>query len=187
MGGFDKVVVLGWNFVFNIIEILKNYDKNRLEVLVIPPDLLNKLKSNKGYENLLKNNSIRFSSLQYLSIKPIVKTPIASLSGENESETISIELENYVLLSPDALPLDENNQKAIQETLNNNPLDLIEYWSVDFEYDGERFLSRWQSYRDKNLHIDKRVDLVVPKLDKRLICVKAVDVFGFESVVIEKI
>lgn len=182
LGGFDKVIILGWNFAFNIVEILKSYDKNKLEVLVIPPDLLSKLKSNASYEKLIKNNTIRFSSLQYLSLKTIHIEP----SGQS-SQKLEIELENYCLLSPDALPLDEKSQVALQECINNNPLSLIEYWSVDFDYDGERFFSRWQNYRGKDLQIETKATLIVPKLDSRTICVKAVDVFGFESMVVQSI
>lgn len=181
LGGFDKVIILGWNFAFDIVEVLKAYDKHSLEVLVIPPDLLSKLKSNASYDKLIKNNTIRFSSLQYLSIK----APLIKSQGENLEE-ITIELDNYCLLSPDALPLDEKNKATLSECIANNPLDLIEYWSVDFEYNGEQFFSRWQSYRDKNLHIDKKVSFVVPKIPNRVICVKAVDVFGFESMCVEK-
>lgn len=144
LGGFNKVIILGWNFAFDIVEVLKAYDKHSLEVLVIPPDLLSKLKSNASYDKLIKNNTIRFSSLQYLSIK----APLIKSQGENLEE-ITIELDNYCLLSPDALPLDEKNKATLSECIANNPLDLIEYWSVDFEYNGEQFFSRWQSYRDK--------------------------------------
>lgn len=182
LGGFDKIIVLGWNFVVNIVEILKSYDKSKLEVLVIPPDLLSKLKSNADYEKLIKSNAIRFSSLQYLSLKSI---HIESSGQSNQK--LEIELENYCLLSPDALPLDEKNQALLSECVANNPLDLIEYWSVDFDYDGERFFSRWQSYRGKDLKIETKATLIVPKLDSRKICVKAVDVFGFESMVIQSV
>lgn len=181
LGGFDKVIILGWNFAFNIVEILKSYDKSKLEVLVIPPDLLSKLKSNASYEKLIKNNSIRFSSLQYLSLKTI------HIESSGQSQELEIELENYCLLSPDALPLDEKHQVALQECINNNPLSLIEYWSVDFDYDGERFFSRWQNYRGKDLQIQTKATLTVPKLDSRTICIKAVDVFGFESMVIQSV
>ena len=182
LGGFDKIIVLGWNFVVNIVEILKSYDKSKLEVLVIPPDLLSKLKNSKSYEKLIQNNAIRFSSLQYLSLKSI---HIESSGQSNQK--LEIELENYCLLSPDALPLDEKNQALLSECVANNPLDLIEYWSVDFDYDGERFFSRWQSYRGKDLKIETKATLIVPKLDSRKICVKAVDVFGFESMVIQSV
>ena len=182
LGGFDKVIILGWNFVVNIVEILKDYDKSTLEVLVIPPDLLSKLKNSKSYEKLVASNAIRFSSLQYLSLKTI---HIESSGQSNQK--LEIELENYCLLSPDALPLDEKNQAILRECVANNPLDLIEYWSVDFDYDGERFFSRWQSYRGKDLQIETKATLIVPKLDSRRICVKAVDVFGFESMVIQSV
>jgi hypothetical protein len=66
MGGWDKVVILGWNFSPTIghdIEALGQGD--RLEVLVIPPDLLDRLKK-KGHK--LKADEVRFSSLQYLKL-----------------------------------------------------------------------------------------------------------------------
>ena len=69
MGGWDKVVVLGWNFDSNIghdIQALNQAD--RLEVLVIPPDLLDRLKKKGGK---LKAEEVRFSSLQYVKIKPV--------------------------------------------------------------------------------------------------------------------
>lgn len=65
MGGWDKVVVLGWNFVTDIGKILENIkDKDdKLEVLVIPPDLLDQLKTKASYEKLIKTGKIKFSSL----------------------------------------------------------------------------------------------------------------------------
>ena len=182
LGGFDKVVVLGWNFVTNIVEVLKDAKDKSLEVLVIPPDLLSKLKSNKDYKALIESNSVKFSSLQYLSIKPI---KVQDESGEKQS--LEIELENYCLLSPEALPLDDANKAAIQNVINENPLALIEYWSVDFDYDEEHFLSRWQAYRDKEFKVATKATLSVPRLKNRCVCVKAVDVFGYESMVVERI
>lgn len=49
MGGWDKVVVLGWNFDSNIgnnIQALNQGD--RMKVLVIPPGLLDRLKKKDG-------------------------------------------------------------------------------------------------------------------------------------------
>ena len=45
MGGWKKVVVLGWNFVFDIAAQIQALNDDKLEVLVIPPDLLDKLKT----------------------------------------------------------------------------------------------------------------------------------------------
>ncbi|MBR1775534.1 site-specific DNA-methyltransferase [bacterium] len=190
LGGWNKVIVLGWNFVFDIAEIIKQFNPNQVEVLVIPPDLLSQLSKNSSYKKLIENGKVRFASLQYLTIKePLVKTISCDV------EEITVELDNYVLLSPDALPLDEKNKEALQAVIAREPLALIEYWSVDPDYDGMTFRSKWQDYRENTFNDDDpyRVTFTakidVPKINgrKRKICVKAVDVFGFESVVVKEI
>jgi len=188
LGGYDKVTVLGWNFVTDIGQIIDGLGDTKLEVLVIPPDLLDKLSSKSNYDKLVKSGQIRFSSLQYLTIKNL---EIKNVGDEDE---IIIELDNYMLLSPDALPLDDKNKEKLREVIANNPLDLIEYWSIDPDYDGQMFRSVWQDYRENKendndaLRVVKKAKLVVPKKNgKRKICVKAVDVFGWESEVIKEI
>ena len=190
LGGWNKVIVLGWNFVFDIAEIIKEYNPSQIEVLVIPPDLLSQLSKNSSYKKLVENGKVRFASLQYLTIKePIVKNISCDI------EELQIELDNYVLLSPDALPLDDKNKQALQEVIAREPLALIEYWSIDPDYDGTTFRSKWQDYRENTFKYDDQyrvstsAQITVPKLKgkKRKICVKAVDVFGFESVVVKEI
>jgi len=189
LGGWSKVIILGWNFVFDIAMQIQELNDNGVEVLVIPPDLLDKLKTKAGYEKLVKSGQVRFSSLQYLSIK----TPVVT-DYDSEIDMVAIELENYVLLSPDALPLDDENKKKLQAVMAKDPLALIEYWSVDPSFDGETFRSKWQDYRDNtengtdDLHVVHKAELLTPKVEgKRTICVKAVDVFGFESVVVQEV
>ena len=188
MGGWQKVVVLGWNFETNIGQTIKNINDSNLEVLVIPADLLDRLKTKSSYQQLIKSGKVRFSSLQYLTIKPIKVEKVG-----NDEEEITIELDNYVLLSPDALPLSEEDKAKLQNIVANDPLSLIEYWSIDPDYDGEVYRSRWQDYRgninnnDDQWRVVRSSTLKVPKKPKRKFCVKAVDVFGFESVVVEEV
>ena len=188
MGGWSKVIILGWNFTFDIGNVLKDIDRSQVEVLVIPPDLLDKLKSKANFKKLVDSNKIKFSSLQYLTIK---EPKVSSISCDTEE--IEIELDNYVLLSPDALPLDDKYKESLQNVIANEPLALIEYWSVDPDYDGETFRSKWQDYRE-NTHNDNdplRVitwaKIQIPAKEHRKICVKAVDVFGLESVVVKEV
>lgn len=188
MGGWNKVIILGWNFTFDISSILKDIDSSKIEVLVIPPDLMNKLSKTASYQQLLKSNSIRFSSLQYLTIKEPKIT-----ENKDNTKTLEVELDNYILLSPDALPLDDKYKEPLQEVIAKEPLALIEYWSVDTDYDGQTFRSKWQDYRE-NVHDDDEPLRVVTKAiipidnkEHRKICVKAVDVFGFESVVVKEL
>ena len=188
MGGWSKVIVLGWNFTFDIGNVLKDVDRSQIEVLVIPPDLLDKLRSKVNYKKLVDSNKIKFSSLQYLTIKEPKVTPVTC-----DIEELEIELDNYVLLSPDALSVDDKYKESLQNVIANEPLALIEYWSIDPDYDGETFRSKWQDYRE-NVHNDNdplRViqwaKIQVPAKEYRKICVKAVDVFGLESVVVKEV
>jgi len=180
MGGWDKVVVLGWNFEPSIGESIAALADERLEVLVIPPDLLDRLKKKGGLEKL--RGKVRFASLQYLTIAPVERT------CQGADETLTVRLTNYVLLSPEAINLDEANRAKLQAVMNAEPLALIEYWAVDPDYDGKVFRSVWQDYRgntandDDPLRVVTQATLIVPhKPAPRRVCVRAVDVFGFEA------
>ena len=185
-GDWEKVVVLGWNFAFDISQAIQKYQDSKVEVLVIPPDLLDKL-AKKGYKKLIDDRSVRFSSLQYLVVKPLV------VKHAGEHDEIDVELENYVLLSPDNIPLDDKDKEKLQQVLESDPLSLIEYWSIDPDYDGVTFRSTWQDYRENvdndndPLHCVYKTRLRVPHKTPRKVCIKAVDVFGFESQVIKEV
>jgi site-specific DNA-methyltransferase (adenine-specific)/adenine-specific DNA-methyltransferase len=187
MGGWKKVIVLGWNFVPNIGQIIDSMNDKNLEVLVIPPDLLDKLKTKASYKKLINSGKIRFSSLQYLTVAPIEKRD-PSLTKGGGYEDLIVKLENYILLSPDSLPLDDKNKEKLNKIIENDPLSLIEYWSIDPDYDGKVFRSKWQDYRGNTsenndpYHVVRKAVITVPKKEgTRKVCVKAVDVFGFES------
>ena len=179
LGGWDRVVVLGWNFEPSIGETITALNDARLEVLVIPPDLMDRLKKKGGIDKL--RGQVRFSSLQYLTIHPI----------ERKGETLTVKLKNYVLLSPEAINLDDDNRQKLQAVANKEPLALIEYWAIDPDYDGKVFRSVWQDYRGNTdndadaLRVVTQATLTVPrKAGTRKVCVRVVDVFGFEAEVI---
>lgn len=183
-GDWDKVIVLGWNFAFDISQAIEKYKNSNVEVLVIPPDLLDKL-SKKGFKKLIADKTVRFSSLQYLVVNPVEVT----VNGNGEDE-LDISLSNYVLLSPDNIPLDDKDKENLKKVMEQDPLSLIEYWSIDPDYDGDTFRSTWQDYRENvdndsdPLHCVYSTRIAMPHKDERKVCVKAVDVFGFESQVI---
>ena len=75
--------------------------------------------------------------------------------------------------------------------MNEEPLALIEYWAVDPEYDGNVFRSVWQDYRGNTENDGDELRVVTEAFIKstpiegtRTVCVRAVDVFGFESEVV---
>ena len=119
-GGWEKVVLLGWNFAFDISHAVQQFSNARVEVLVIPPDLLDKL-SKKGYKKLVDDRSVRFSSLQYLVVEPL------EVRRDGDYDELEVALCDYVLLSPDNIPLDENDKEKLVRVMEDDPVALIEY------------------------------------------------------------
>ena len=189
MGGWDRVVVLGWNFEPSIGETITALNDKRLEVLVIPPDLMDRLKKKGSIDKL--RGQVRFSSLQYLTIEPITRQVFANSGAEAPAETLTVKLKNYVLLSPEAINLDDANRQTLRQVANKEPLALIEYWAVDPDYDGRVFRSVWQDYRGNTANDDDVLRVVTTanvktpaKPGPRRVCVRVVDVFGFEAEVV---
>jgi len=183
LGGYDHVVVLGWNFEPSIGQDITALNDPRLEVLVIPPDLMDQLKKTGGMDKL--RGKVRFSSLQYLTLHPLQCT------RSGDQNTLTVRLKNYVLLSPEAINLDEDNRRRLQAIANQEPLALIEYWGVDPDYDGQVFRSVWQDYRGNTandadpLRVVTQATLTLPaKTGPRTVCVRVVDVFGYEAEVV---
>lgn len=189
MGGWKKVIVLGWNFTYDIVEAKGSLDDENLELAVIPPDLIDKLKTKASYKKLIDSGKIRFSSPQYLVLKDV-----ESFSAGKEEDRIRVTLDWYALLSADNLPIDEKDKENLSQLIAKDSLALIDYWSVDPNYNSETFKGVWQDYRGNTekdgdpMHVLYKAEFMVPKIEgKRKICVRAVDVFGFESVVIKEI
>lgn len=193
-GGWNKVTILGWNFASSIGEYLETVGddyKDVLEVKIIPPDLLDQIKSKTSFSKLMGqvainadgsiSTPIRFASLQYLTIKPL----------EIIGDEVKITLDNYVILSADSLPLDAKNREKMNEVIARDPLAMIEYWAVDPDFDGHTFRSTWQDYRGNTdndtdeYHVVKSTTLKFGA--NRRVAIRAVDVFGFESEVVLEI
>ena len=196
MGGWDRVVVLGWNFEPSIGETITALNDTRLEVLVIPPDLMDRLKKKGGLDKL--RGQVRFTSLQYLTIHPVQQRSLTPTlfqeEREQEQETLTVRLKNYVLLSPEAINLDDANRVKLQAVIQQEPLALIEYWAVDPDYDGKVFRSVWQDYRGNTandgdaLRVTTQAEVIVAaKVGPRKVCVRVVDVFGFEAEVVSTV
>ena len=100
------------------------------------------LKTKARYRKLIQSNKIKFRSLQYLKIKPVKKEKY-----DESQDKLTVELDNYILLSPDSLPMDDKNKAKLDKVIAEDPLSLIEYWSIDPDYDEHVFRSKWQDYR----------------------------------------
>ncbi|RZI95940.1 MAG: site-specific DNA-methyltransferase [Variovorax sp.] len=186
MGGWDRVVVLGWNFEPGIGQTIAALDDARLEVLVIPPDLMHRLKKKGGLDK--RRGRLRFSSLRHLSLHPVQRVRSAMERGE---ETLTVRLKDYVLLSPEAIDVDDADRARLQAVASAEPLALIEFWAIDPDYDGKVFRSVWQAFRGNAAHDADTLRVVTEaqltlaaRPGPRQVCVRCVDVFGFEAEVI---
>ena len=82
----------------------------------------------------------------------------------------------------------------LQAIANQEPLALIEYWAVDPDYDSKVFRSVWQDYRGNTandadaLRVVAQASVTVPAHSgPRKVCVRVVDVFGFEAEVVSTV
>lgn len=108
----------------------------------------------------------------------VIKQPVVRCCSADMTE-VQVELDGLTYSTFEYLDQNEKIKEKIKELASWNPLELLEYWSVDPAYDGKTFRSRWQSCRGRDIQVNTSVKLSVPKVTgTRRICVKAVDVFG---------
>ncbi len=102
---------------------------------------------------------------------------------QRDGDTVDVQLkmEQYVVLD---IPLkDEEKRPEIEKMLAKNFAALIDYWTVDWDYDGEVFRSTWQAMRDrkKGEPVPVVADSSLKKGKKYTIAVRVVDVFGNDA------
>ena len=75
------------------------------------------------------------------------------------------------------------HKKWIQELLQDKPLSLVDYWAVDWDYDGITFKSSWQAMRRMGSNI-----LPIPRSTSRELCtgkytiaIRVADIFGNDA------
>lgn len=88
--------------------------------------------------------------------------------------------------------LPERGDPELRARAAEAPFDLLDFWAIDFEHDPDiaLFRHRWQSYRTRNnrrlvLESDRGYTYVGP--GQRTVAVKAVDVFGMETVALVRL
>jgi adenine-specific DNA-methyltransferase len=174
--GFTKADILGWEWAYEVNELAKELaKKNGIDLRLIQIPSINEIKSAlTGFDlKLLKipdqiiekelRPHIRFYEVAYLEIDVNVK-----------NKEVSLRITDF------QIPPSEELEK-IKDKIKNFS-DLIDYWAVDWDYDGITFRNQWQSYRMKN---NNKIELCAKhnysESGKYKIMVKVVDVFGNDT------
>lgn len=162
--GFDNVDILGWDWEMGIYdniltEIKKKYDTN-LILKWIPREVMDKRAVEAG--------DIEFYQLALL------ETGIKKQDGK-----IKVVLKDFILPNPELIP-DEVREKIKKWS------DYIDYWSIDWNYDGKIFRNEWQEFRTKDKS-ELSIESISHALDKKnkSIAIKVIDIFGNDTTKIE--
>lgn len=179
--GYRNLVILAWDYDYDFDDAFKKLSKGRekelseVEFKVIPSDVYKYLRSTKvGDPELAKR--INFYQKPYIRIS---EPEIRRINENNFS--VKIRIDQYVVMD---IPLkDESKRPEIERCLAKNFAYLIDYWTIDWDYDGDVFRSDWQAIRDRRE--DQPVPAFAEKLMERgkkyTIAVRVVDVFGNDS------
>jgi len=170
---FKSLDVLGLEWGYGVNELAKTLAKkqkvdlrliqipsyNELSAALVGFDLnLFKIPDEIVEEKISKN--IKFLELPYLELETRTK-------GKN----VELEITDFQL--PPTSELAEISEKI------KDPVDLIDYWAVDWNYQGDNFHNQWQSYRTKKEpRVDKKASHSYDKAGEYKIMVKVIDVFG---------
>lgn len=188
--GYKRLVILGWDYEYNYhqaLEARKNALKDKLKVHIesrdIPPDIYDYLKKAKTEEDVESlADKIRFYERPYLRLD---KPEIKELAEERVQTKIAIK--RYVLMDIPVSHKSKNEQEtynALMKLAKDNFAVLIDYWAIDWDYDGFTFKSQWQAFRGNGKKI-KTVPIeateILEKRKKRTIAVRVVDIFGNDA------
>jgi hypothetical protein len=100
----------------------------------------------------------------------------------DEKYRVTVGIDRYIVFD---FPLEcEQQQKKVQELVADKPLSLIDYWTIDWDYDGITFKSSWQAMH----RVGRNIQSVPKYTSKELeggklytIAIKVVDIFGNDT------
>lgn len=154
----ESLDVLAWEFAMNLdldVETLEQEEGVHVTLIRIPREAL-QVKDPK-------KENIHFYELPRLDV-----------NAEYENEQVVVEITDFNVYN-----VEDFSEEAVE--MLEQFSDLIDYWSVDYHYDGEHFVSRWQTYRTRK---DRGLDLSCTLHSESVgtnIVVKVVDIFGNDT------
>lgn len=181
--GYDKLVLLAWDYEYNYdegIEVRRKGFGVQVEPRLIPPSIYEYLRKSKSEDDLIEKfaKKIQFGAKPYLKIS----APKVTDRGAGEHNVV-VSIERYVLSE---VPVEDENDRIELQKLSAGDgfAVLIDYWAVDWDYDGKTFRSRWQDFRSDDKEdrpITTRANTTLNESRRFDIAVRVVDVFGNDA------
>ncbi len=136
--GADKLDLLAWEFAMNMdlgIETLQQQEGVAVKLIRIPREALQVKDPRK--------ENIHFYEMPRLDVEV-----------ERRDRQIVLHITDFNIYN-----LEDFSEDVID--ILESYSDLIDYWAVDYDYDGQHFVSRWQTYRtrkDRSLELEFAVE-----------------------------
>jgi adenine-specific DNA-methyltransferase len=157
--GFTGVDVLGWEWEMGLHDLIQDEAKERsltLRLRRIPREVMD--------ERAVVSGEVLFHELAHLKAKAAIK-----------KRHITVSLEDFVLPTPELVP------ELIRSKVRGWS-DYIDYWAVDFAFDGGRFHNTYQAFRTRELPLlPLAAEHIYDGPGSYMVLVKVVDIFGADT------
>jgi adenine-specific DNA-methyltransferase len=185
--GYKQLVILGWDYEYNYDEILEERRRiskrawyAEIAAKTIPHEVYDYLKKAKNINDVDSlTEKIQFYDKPYLRL---LRPQIQPQQDNQNKYHVTVGIDRYVVFD---FPVEnEEQEKDIYTLVKENPLSLIDYWAVDWDYDGITFKSVWQAMRRvgrKVVPIPKCVSKELESGKLYTVAIRVVDIFGNDA------
>ena len=173
--GYKRLTVLAWDYDYDFDTAwnrTQRPDGVAVEFKRIPPDVYDYLKKAKNEAKLEKlAEKIVFHD------KPYLKLTGPDIDGDD----VTVGIGKYVVM--DFPVKKDEDKKKLRELVKEDFAVLIDYWAVDWDYDGQTFRSRWQAIRGNGKKASTVTTTATAKREAvgEVIAIRVVDIFGNDA------
>lgn len=158
--GIESCDVLGWEWEMGLHDTISEMARRRgldLRPLQIPREIIE--------PGVRDADAIRFFELAYVD-----------LDVKRSKREVSVVLKDFAIPSEELIPSQVRDQIESWS-------DLIDYWSVDFDYTDDTFHNQWQAYRtrDEPKLARESAPHEYEQPGRHTIIVKIIDIFGNDT------
>jgi len=124
---------------------------------------------------------VRFFDLNYLEVEVVrsaqarMPAPLQEKPAPLQEKKVIVKLKDFIIANPEYLP------SEVRDKIKKFS-DYIDYWSVDWDFQGDTFHNGWQSFRTrKEPKLETSASYAYADKGKKKILVKVVDIFGNDT------